>query len=288
MASIASPARPKPASPDVMMPHLHLLTRTKMECEDTFTMELEPLDGEAMTPFRPGQFNMLYAFGVGEVPISVSGDPAKKGVLVHTTREVGLVTQALRRLQPGNVVGVRGPFGNWFPLEECEGKDIVLVAGGIGLAPLRPVIYHAVKHREKFGRFLLLYGTRTPEDILFAKELQRWRSSFDLEVYITVDRATANWRGNVGVVTKLISRAPFDPRETAAMVCGPEVMMRYSVQELAARGVDKASIYVSMERNMKCGVGHCGHCQLREEFICKDGPVYSFDVIEPSISVREL
>ena len=165
---------------------------------------------------------------------------------------------------------------------------MVIVAGGIGLAPLRPALYSLLAHREKYGKIVLLYGTRSPADILYKNELERWRSRFDLEVYITVDRAMEGWRGNVGVVTNLIRKAPFDPDNTAAMVCGPEVMMRYAILELNKRGVKLSDMYVSMERNMKCAVGLCGHCQLGNVFVCKDGPVFRYDLIEELFSLREI
>jgi len=253
------------------------IRRVIKESHDTFSLELEPpsdLDG---FNFMPGQFNMLYVYGVGEVPISISGDPTKPRMLTHTTREVGTVTRAMRGLKVGDTLGVRGPYGTAWPLAEAEGHDVVLITGGIGLAPLRPVIYYLLAHREKYGKVVLLYGARTPEDILFRKDLERWRGRFDLEAYLTVDRATGSWRGNVGVVTTLIPRSPFDPLHCTAVVCGPEIMMRFTVLELEKRGVVDDRIYISMERNMKCGVGLCGHCQLGPTFVCKDGPVYRFD-----------
>lgn len=273
---------------DPMVPVPYVVERFIRETQDTFSLELEPFDPTGELRFLPGQFNMLYVFGVGEVPISISGDVAEPKKLIHTTREVGVVTRAMRSLKPGHTIGVRGPFGTSWPMDEAKGHDVILVAGGIGLAPLRPALYWILRNRDDYGKVVLLYGTRSPEDILYSKELAKWRSQFDLEVYITVDRATTEWRGNVGVVTKLIGRAPFDPSDTVAMVCGPEIMMRFAVEELARRGVSTSDIYVSMERNMKCGIGLCGHCQLRGEFVCKDGPVYRFDVIEPLFLEREL
>ncbi|MCX7799867.1 MAG: FAD/NAD(P)-binding protein [Fimbriimonadales bacterium] len=276
------------AARDPMIPVPYVVERFLRETNDTFSLELEPFDPTYELAFRPGQFNMLYVFGVGEVPISISGDATDTKRLVHTTREVGVVTRAMRNLKAGHTIGARGPFGTSWPMEEAKGHDVVLVAGGIGLAPLRPALYWILRNRDEYGKVVLLYGTRSPEDILYSKELAKWRSQFDLEVHITVDRATTEWRGNVGVVTKLVGRAPFDPTDTVAMVCGPEIMMRFAVEELTKRGVAEANIYVSMERNMKCGVGLCGHCQLRGEFVCKDGPVYRYDLIEPLFVEREL
>lgn len=262
-----------------MIPEPFVVKGTKTETDDTFTVELKPLESSRELSFLPGQFNMLYVPGVGEVPISISGDPTHPTSWFHTTREVGNVTRAIKRLKQGDLIGVRGPFGTYWPVAESEGSDIVIVSGGIGLAPLRPALYQILANRDKYGRVVLLYGARTPADILFKKELEKWRARFDLEVYATVDRAMSGWRGNVGVVTTLIARAPFDPLCTTAFVCGPEVMMRFTVQELLKRGLPENAIYLSMERNMKCGVGYCGHCQFGSTFVCRDGPVFRYDKI---------
>ena len=261
---------------DPMQPLPFVIQRVLRETEDTFTVELEALDGATPIPFAPGQFNMVYVFGVGEIPISISGDPALPSILVHTTRAVGTVTKAMDRLRKGDVLGIRGPYGSAWPIERAIGQDIVFVAGGIGLAPLRPALYHVVTHRERFGKVVLLYGTRSPADILFRAELENWRARFDLDVYVTVDRAMSGWKGNVGVVTTMIPKAPFDPRNSLAMVCGPEIMMRFTAAELLKRGLDQDSISVSLERNMKCGIGLCGHCQFGPVFVCKDGPVFPY------------
>lgn len=275
-------------SPDPMLPRLCRAERLRPETDDTFTLELEPMAGSDRFPFQAGQFNMLYIFGAGVVPISISGDPSKPKTLVHTTRVVGSVTGAMRKLKRGHPLGVRGPFGSRWPLEESEGRDVVLVAGGIGLAPLRPALYSVLARRKKYNRVVLLYGTRTHTDILYNRELEAWRSRFDLEVEVTVDRAVGSWQGDVGVVTKLIPRAPFDSRSSVAMVCRPEVMMRFTVMELEKRGIPSRNIYVSMERNMKCAVGFCGHCQFGPMFICRDGPVFSYDKIQPFLELREV
>jgi len=230
---------------------------------------------------------MLYVFGVGEVPISISGDPTQSQTLVHTTRAVGTVTRALRTLKRGDTLGVRGPFGSHWPIECCPGKDVVLIAGGIDLAPLRPVIYQLLAQREQYGNIVILYGTRTPADILYQRQLAQWRARFDVTVDITVDHASDPWRGRVGVVTKLIPNAPFDPLETVAMICGPEVMMRFTIMELMHRGLAMDHIFVSMVRNMKCAIGLCGHCQFGPSFICKDGPVMRYDRIVPWFGIRE-
>ena len=277
---------PAATASDAMRPRPFRVLEVGRETGDTFSLTLEPPGGE---PFRfaPGQFDMLYAFGLGEVPISISGDPARPERLVHTIRAVGGVTRAMQRLAVGDLVGVRGPFGTPWPVDEARGHDVVVVAGGIGLAPLRPVLYHVLLHREQYGRVLLLYGARTPADLLFPRELKLWRSRFDVDVEVTVDRASSQWLGGVGVVTRLIARAPIDGGSALAMVCGPEVMIRFSVMALEKRGVPHARTYVSMERNMKCAVGLCGHCQFGPYFVCRDGPVFRYDRTLPWFGIPE-
>jgi NAD(P)H-flavin reductase len=271
-----------PAEP--MLPFAYTVRKREKENDDTFTLELEPAAGDLIPPFQAGQFNMLYVFGIGEIPISVSGDPSKPYRLIHTTRSVGAVTGAMNQLREGDMLGVRGPFGSHWPLEQIEGSDVVIVAGGIGLAPLRPALYQLLAAREKYGKIVLLYGARTQDEMLYRRELEQWRARFDMEVHVTVDRATTRngrqWQGNVGVVTTLIPRAPFDPLDSVAFVCGPEVMMRFTVHALGRRGVTSDRIYVSMERNMKCALGFCGHCQFGPHFVCKEGPVFRFDKIQ--------
>ncbi|NBO65078.1 MAG: Ni/Fe hydrogenase subunit gamma [Acidobacteria bacterium] len=273
---------------DPMMPERYEIRKITRDTDDTFTFELMPVEGEGIRPFLPGQFNMLYVFGTGEVPISISGDPGKPDRLIHTIRAVGTVTKKMARLKRGGVVGVRGPYGRPWPVERAVGGDVVIVAGGIGLAPLRPVIHHLTSRRADYGRVVLLYGTRSPADILYRQELERWRARLDLDVSVTVDRANADWRGSVGLVTTLIGRAPFDPERTTAMVCGPEVMMRYTVDELRRRAVDPSQIFLSMERNMKCAVGFCGHCQFGPAFVCRDGAVFASPIISELLTRREV
>lgn len=274
--------------PSSMLPRPYRVQRVRRETVDTFTLELEPQNDQGSYPFAAGQFNMLYVYGVGEIPSSISGDPAQPETLVHTTRAVGAVTRAIGKMRRGDVLGVRGPFGSRWPISEAAGSDMVIVAGGIGLAPIRPAVCCLLSQRKKYGRIILLYGTRTPADILYRHELQRWRARFDLEVFVTVDRAMGDWRGNVDVVTALIANAPFDPLHTVALVCGPEVMMRFTITELRKRGLAHGNIYISMERNMKCALGFCGHCQFGPTFVCKDGPVFRYDQIQPFFERREI
>jgi len=271
-----------------MVPQPWCVRRSWWETEDTFSFSMEPQNGSSAFHFSPGQFNMLYVFGVGEIPISISGDAAKTEMLVHTVRAVGAATRAIGTLKPGAQLGVRGPFGSGWPVGQAMGKDLVIVAGGIGMAPLRPVVYEVLANRRRFGRVCLLYGTRTPDDILYTKELEKWRKRADLQTLVTVDRAGLDWTGNVGVVTTLIAKAEFDPDHASAMVCGPEVMMRFTVRELEKRGMRADNIHISMERNMKCAVGFCGHCQFGPTFICKDGPIFPYDRIRHLLAIREI
>lgn len=270
-----------------MTPVRWQVVRRRRETHDTCTLELTPLETNGLV-FRPGQFNMLYVFGVGEIPVSISGDPAHPERLVHTIRAVGAVSAVLCRLQKGDVLGVRGPFGSAWPVEAAEGQDVVILAGGIGLAPLRPAIYYLLQHRGRYGHLVLLYGARTPRDLLYLRELERWRGRFDMQVEVTVDHAGTGWFGHVGVVTTLLPRAHFDPEETVALVCGPEIMMRFAAKALQERGVAATRIYLSMERNMQCAIGLCGHCQFGPTFLCKEGPVFNFARIARWLTIREL
>jgi NAD(P)H-flavin reductase len=262
--------------------------RTRRDTHDTVTLTLAPVEPDAPVKFAPGQFNMLYAFGVGEVPVSVSGDPDEPGRLVHTIRAVGAVSAALCRLKRGEVVGVRGPFGTAWPVETARGGDLVFMAGGIGLAPLRPAFVQALAHRREYGRVILVHGARTPADLLYPRELEHWRGQFDISVRVTVDRGDSEWLGPVGVVTRMLATVEFDPARATAMVCGPELMMKFSALELEKRGVPAEQVYLSLERNMKCAIGLCGHCQFGPTFICKDGPVFPLPRVAPLLAIPEL
>jgi NAD(P)H-flavin reductase len=268
-----------------MTPRPFRVVRRSQETHDTWTLELSPVAGEPIVA-EPGQFTMLYVFGVGEVPISVSGEAG--GRLVHTVRAVGAVTRALCAAEPGAVVGVRGPFGRGWPLDEAAGADVVVVAGGLGLAPLRPLVRRVLRHRVDHGEVVVLVGGRSPAEILYPGELERLRQLRDVQVDVTVDTAGPEWSGRVGLVTALLADARFDPAATVAYACGPEIMMRVVARALLDAGVPGRAVHLSMERSMHCGVGHCGHCQLGPTLICRDGPVYSYDDVGPLMAVREL
>lgn len=272
------------AQPGPMTPRVYRVVSRREDLADTVTLGLAPV-GEACPLPSSGQFNMLWAFGIGEVPISLAG--LEDGILSHTIRAVGAVTTALCACEVGEEIGVRGPFGTGWDLTQAAGRDILIVAGGLGVAPIRPLVKELVTNRDKYGRAVLLVGARTPEMLLYRNELLAWQARLDIEVEVTVDAASPHWRGNVGVVTSLINQVSFDAAKTTAFVCGPEVMMRFVAQAVRNCGVSEAEILLSFERNMHCAVGHCGHCQLGSYFVCKDGPVLSWKTAEPLLQVRE-
>ncbi len=272
---------------DPMLPQCWTVRSISKETPNTFTLALESTGG-GDTAFQPGQFSMLWVFGVGELPISISGDPGNAGSLTYTVRSVGHATHALVSRRPGDAVGVRGPFGVGWPVEGAKGRDILLVAGGIGLAPLRPVIYHVQRHIDAYGKLIVLYGARSPRDVLFSRELTAWARHPGTQVLSTVDYGGVGWRGRAGVVTSLFKFLRLRPTQTTAMVCGPEIMMRFVSRELLARGLAAEDLYLSIERNMKCAVGFCGHCQWGPHFICKDGPVFPYRRIAQLLDRYEL
>lgn len=276
------------ARDDPALPRPARIGAVRRELSDTFSIELAPVDGPPLPAFQPGQFNMLYAYGIGEVAISISGDPSDAACRIHTIRAAGKVTRHLATMVVDDVLGVRGPFGTPWPVLEARGHDLVIVAGGIGLAPLRPAVYHCLAQRTQYDRVSLYYGARTPHDILYSQQLLSWLGRRDLRVAVTVDRAGRDWQGSVGVVTGLMNGEISDPQRTVAMVCGPEAMMRFACRALNEQGVTDRQIYVSMERNMQCALGYCGHCQLGPTFICKDGPVLRYDKIKRLVQIHEL
>ena len=275
-------------APDAMLPQIVRVARRVRELPDTFTLDLVAADDAPLPHYAPGQFTMMYLLGVGEIPVSISGDASDHARIVQTIRAVGKVSEALTRLSAGDTLGLRGPYGTAWPVAEGYGRDIVVVAGGLGLAPLRPALYQLLAERRRFGKLVLLYGTRRPDDILFRRQLERWRRQLDMEIEVTVDHAGTGWRGHVGVVTKLIPRLGIDAANAMALVCGPEVMMRFAASALHDVGMPEETIHLSLERNMKCAVGLCGHCQFAGSFICKDGAVMRYDKVRRLLALKEI
>lgn len=270
-----------------MVPTIARVADKRRDGPGVFSLDLVVDDG-SWRGFLPGQFNMLSVFGVGEVPISLSGDPGNSRIAVHTVRAVGPVSSALVNLEAGEIVGLRGPYGVGWPIDAAVNEDVVVIAGGLGLPPVRPILYRLLAERQRYNRVTLLYGTRTPADILFLDEIAQWRQRLDIEVMVSVDRSDETWRGHVGVVTRLVPKADFDPTHTTAFVCGPEIMMRFGANALVTAGVKPNKIFLSLERNMKCAVGLCGHCQLGPVFVCKDGPVFDYERLKPLLAIKEL
>lgn len=259
-----------------------------VESPDSATLCLVPVDRAVRSP-EPGEFMMLYAFGVGEAAISISGDPTvRDGSITHTVRAVGAVSRALHDAEPGSIVGVRGPFGTSWGLAEAEGRDLVMVAGGVGLCPLRPAILGALAHRERYGKVMLVVGARSRADFVFVDQIKTWADDPRIELHLIVDAPTNGWEGEVGLVTEPLSRLTLDADRTTAFLCGPEPMMHFGAVELIAKGMAPHNIRVSLERNMQCGVGWCGHCQLGPLLLCRDGPVVAYDVAGPLMRVKEL
>ncbi len=270
-----------------LLPQSYAIVRLTHQSPDTMTLELEPTGTPLPRAPRPGQFYMLSVFDVGEVPISLTSRSSETG-LVFTIRDVGPVTRSLTHLQAGTPVGVRGPFGSSWPLEQAQGGDVVLLAGGLGLAPLFSAIEEILTRRTDYERIFLLCGFRTPLDVIFQQELNRFLERKDLQTLLTVDSADPGWFHEVGVVTDLLDKAQFDPRATTALVCGPPIMMRFCARALSRRELPRNKIYLSMERNMRCAVGFCGHCQLGPYFVCRDGPVLPLPRLERWIGHKEM
>jgi NAD(P)H-flavin reductase len=291
MPSLTSKERSEPVCGlDTWLPQPARILRIRSENFNTYTIRLQILDEAIRKAYRwkPGQFNMLYVPGVGEAAISISSDPEQVDVLEHTIRMVGSVTHAIKRQGQGGIIGLRGPFGTSWPIDAIQGHDVVMVGGGIGLAPLRPMVYWLLKHRNHCKRLILFYGCRTPEDRVYAEELEHWEKSEPLDVLVTVDNATGDWAGPVGVVTHLLKRIRVNAACTTVMVCGPKILNRVAAWQFLQLQVPKEQVYVSLERNMNCGFGRCGHCQYGAKFVCRDGPVFRFADIADIFAKEEI
>lgn len=276
---------PSPSS--ILVPRPLYVQRMWWETSDTASIEFTDRHGGSLA-FEPGQFTMLYVPGVGEAPLSIAGDPRQEDRILHTIRAVGAVTNALCSLAPGDEIGFRGPYGVGWPMDQVADRDVIVVSGGIGLAPLRGAVLELFRRRDELASLSVVYGARSPRDILFENDLHMWRSSFNADTIVTVDHATGDYRGHVGVVTTRFDQLSFDPEKALVMICGPEIMMTVSARDFVSRGVDPARIFLSMERHMKCGVGLCGRCQYGWSFVCCNGPVETWEALAPRLKVRDL
>ena len=281
-------AAPAAAAPDPFLPLPYEVVSRTAETPDTVTLVLRPRPGTPPLEFSAGQFNMLYRFPLGEVAISISGDRTHPRELVHTIRSAGKITASLTQATPGETIGVRGPFGTGWPIDRARQGDLLIVAGGLGLPPLRPALYEILAHRDRFDRIEVIYGARSPKDLVYYDELQTWRSRPGVRFQVTVDAAGRDWYGDVGLVTARLPDTRVDAARTTAFLCGPEIMMRLTAQALDRMGVPDRAIWLSMERNMKCAVGLCGHCQYGPSFVCRDGPIFSYRDVKARMMLREV
>jgi len=261
---------------DLFFPEMALITKTEALNDTNKLLTLELPKGRSLD-HRPGQFVEVSLLGIGEAPISISSSPSRSnGVFELCVRQVGDVTNALHRLNPGAKVGIRGPFGHGFPIEKFRGKDMLFAPGGLGLAPLRSLINQVLDERALFGRVIILYGARNPDELLFKDELKQWGERDDLELHLTVDRGDDTWKGHTGVITTLFKDISVNPRNTVAFTVGPPVMYRFVLMEFHGKGISEGNIYLSLERRMKCGIGKCGHCQINNVYTCQSGPVFTY------------
>ncbi len=263
---------------DVFLPDIARLVDVRDETPDTktFKFRLRDLNGGRHLQFTPGQFLELSVFGYGEAPFCIASSPTRPDTLEMTVRRTGQLTDALHKLGHNDEVGIRGPFGNGFDLEAARGKDLLFVAGGIGLPPLRSLIWNVLDERDQFGKVTVLYGARTPRDLVYKDELREWAERSDLRVLVTVDAAKPGWSGSVGVVPVLFEKIKLYPESTLAYVCGPPVMIRFVVRDLLTRGFREEAVISTLERMMQCGIGKCNHCAIGHRYVCRDGPVFNF------------
>ncbi|ACD84443.1 2-polyprenylphenol hydroxylase or related flavodoxin oxidoreductase [Methylacidiphilum infernorum V4] len=278
---------PMPIEPNPLFPRMFIIEEKRKESPTVVSLYLRSVDDQPFD-FSPGQFNMISAIGGGEAAISIAGDPTDTHLLIHTLRIVGNVTRSLNTLQKKDPVFIRGPYGKGWPTEQAQGKTLILVAGGIGLPPLLPLIYKAKQQRGYFKKLVLLYGARTKEELLFMPFLEKMAQEKVIDLHLSLDRPSPGWNGHVGTVITLVSTVQFDPQQTVVFCCGPEIMMRFAAREFERWKVPKKNIFCSLERNMKCAIGICGHCQLSAYFLCKDGPVFPYEKIQKLLTIEEL
>lgn len=274
--------------PNPYLPFEAQIVERLQESPTIFTLRLRIVDAQQRSAYRfeAGQFNMVYLYGVGEVPISIVSDPRDPEMLDHTIRAVGRVTRGLAALKAGDGVGLRGPYGRGWPLQQALGRDVVLATGGLGCAPVVSVINFILQRRDQFGRLVIMQGVKHSDDLIWRKQYEVWEKLPDTQVLLAADQADKHWVWRVGRPTELVSQAQFDRARHIVMMCGPEVMMRLMAEALLAHDASEDWIWLSMERNMQCAVGHCGHCQRAERFVCKDGPVFRYTEMKDLLAVK--
>lgn len=274
--------------PNPYVPHPARILERRQESDTIFTLRLRFEEAAVREHYRfaPGQFNMVYLFGVGDVPISIVSDPETEGVFDHTIRRVGRVTEGLAALREGDCVGIRGPYGRGWPLTLAEGRDVLVITGGLGCAPVVSVIHYVIRRRRRFGRLTIIQGVKHSDDLIYRDQYEAWGQLPNTEVHVAANAVHGPWPWHVGPVTELIERAAPDPHRTIAMMCGPEGMMLAAARILLEKGMPEGALYLSLERNMQCGIGHCGHCQIGGHFVCRDGPVFSFAEVRELLGIR--
>jgi NAD(P)H-flavin reductase len=279
---------PLPIWSSPRLPREAEVVERRQESPTIFTLRLRltnPAEHAAYR-FTPGQFNMLYLYGVGEIPISIVSDPEDERLFDHAIREVGRVTRGFAKLQDGDRIGIRGPYGHGWPLRQAEGQDLLIVTGGLGCAPVVSVINYAMRRRGRFGRLTIMQGVKHADDLIWRERYAEWAQVPNTQVFIAADVGAPLWPWHVGRVTELFDQVAIDPHRTVAMLCGPEVMMGVAARQLLARGVPEAAVWLSMERSMHCGVGLCGHCQVGGRFLCKDGPIFHYGAVKPLFGMK--
>lgn len=262
-------------SQELYTPEMAEITAIKRFTEKEKWFEIK-LPGGRPLGHSPGQFVQVSLFGAGEAPISVTSSPSKKDTFELCIREVGMLTKIFHNLNVGSKIGIRGPFGKGFDVEKYKGKDILIIGGGIGIVPLRSLINYVIDNRDDYGRLIIVYGAKNPDELLFPDELKQWEKSDNIEYHVTVDQGNHNWKGHTGVITTLIPDLKLDLSNTIAAVVGPPIMYKFALMSLKTKRIPEDNIYLSLERRMKCGVGKCGHCQINHSYVCQDGPVYHY------------
>ncbi len=262
-------------SQELYLPEIAKITAIKCFTEKEKWFEIQLPNGRSLG-HQPGQFVQVSLFGAGEAPISITSSPTKKDSFELCVREVGMLTKLLHKLNVGSTIGIRGPFGSGFDVESYKGKDIMIIGGGIGIVPLRSLINYIIDNRKDYGRLIILYGAKNPDELLYPDELKHWEKRNDIEYHVTVDQGTPKWNGNTGVITTLIPGLDLDLQNTITAVVGPPIMYKFVLMSLKTKRIPDENIYLSLERRMKCGVGKCGHCQINHSYVCQNGPVYHY------------